>query len=135
MPVVNFGAIQERISLFPDGQYEAHFTGWKLVERPNKDPYYNMEYTLAGGEFDGQKVWKINSLGDTSLWAFKNDMLALQANPSDLAPDSTVDTDDIVAGCVGAECRLDLEAENYTKNDRTPGRRSRVAAVLSPLPF
>lgn len=136
MPVVDFSVIQERsFEPFDDGTYDARLSAWEL-RKGNKGDYYNLEFTFFGNEALGnRKIWAMSSISDGALWRFKRDMIALGADPDDLAPGSQVDTDDIVEGRIGEECRLTCVQEDYTKKDGTPGRRSVVKEILSPLPF
>ena len=137
-PLVDFDNIEERnFDPVPDAIYDAAFTGWELVppKEAGKFPYYNCEYTLRGGDFNNRKVWKILSLSPGALWDFKGDMLVLGCAPEDVGPGSQVDTDDIIASVVGAECRLALKQKTYPKKDGTTGVRSEITSVLTPLPF
>lgn len=139
MPKVDYAAIEERdFTPVADGIYAARLTNWELVDAKSADkfPYYNCEYTAAEEANIGKrKFWKILSLSPQSLWAFKKDMIALGADPEQMAPGSDVDTDEIIASCMEAPCRLVLKKETYTKRDGTPGERSSIVEVLSDLPF
>lgn len=131
MPKVDYAvADQGGFEPIPDGSYDAVLSAWDL-KQGGKGPYYNLEFRLDGGTYNGRKIWMISSISDGALWRFKRDMLRLGAMPADMAPGSDVDTDDVVAGCVGAECRLVLKQEDYTKKDGSPGRRSVVDEILA----
>lgn len=139
MPKVDYGVIEERdFSPVEDGVYEARLTNWELMpaKSAEKFPFYNCEYTAnpeAG--IGARRFWKVLSLAPQSLWAFKKDMIALGADPEDMSPGSEVDTNDIIAGCMEAPCRLVLKKETYPKRDGTQGERSSIVEVLSALPF
>lgn len=138
MPKVDYSAIEERdFSPVENGIYEARLTNWEMAYgKTSNEPYYNCEYTAAEEAGVGnRKFWKILSLSPKSLWAFKKDMLALGANPEDMQPGSEVDTDDIIAGCMEAPCRLVLKKETYPKRDGTQGERSSIIEVIPSLPF
>lgn len=141
MPVVDYNAIEERVfTPVENGIYAARLTKGELnpAKSSDKFPYYNCEFTLDADEGRGvtkQKVWKVLSLSPQSLWAFKKDMLALGATPEDMAPGSSVDTDDVIASCLEAPCRLQLRKVSYPKNDGTQGEKNEIMDVLSVLPF
>lgn len=130
MPKVDYAvADQNGFEPVPDGIYDARLDGWELKQGA-KGPYYNLTFLLEGGDYNGRKIWMISSISDGALWRWKRDFIRLGANPADVAPGSDMDTDDVVASCVGAECRLALKQEEYTKKDGSPGRRSVVDEVL-----
>ena len=134
MPLVDFSVVDERnFEPVPDDTYDAVFSEWQLVMPKSSDkfPYYNLTFTLLSDEYKNRKIWLIRSLSPKALWAFKRDMIRLGAPAEDMSPDSTVDTDEVVAGCVGAECRLVLKTEDYQKNDGSPGRKNVVQEVLA----
>jgi hypothetical protein len=139
MPKVDYSTIEERdFSPVEDGIYDGRLSGWELVppKTADKHPYYNCEFTAEESAGIGnRKFWKILSLSPQSLWAFKKDMITLGADPEDMAPGSEVDTDDIIAGCMEARCRLVLKKETYPKRDGTQGERSSIVEVLPELPF
>jgi hypothetical protein len=134
-PYVDWGEVNEEQGEFapiPNGEYEAELTDQDRREG-DKGPYYALTYTLTeeAGEFKNRKVWQNASISPGGAWKFKQVMLALGAERSDMSVGSEVDTDDIVAGVVGAKCRLRLKQKNYTKNDGKPGIRSEVMDVKS----
>lgn len=131
MPKVDYSVIEEMdFSPVPDGLYDAVFSAWEL-KNGDKGPYYNCEFVLEGDEYKNKKVWIILSLSPKSLWRFKNVMIRLGAEPDDMAPGSDVDTDEIVAGQVGARCRLKLETEDYTSNAGEEKSRNVIKDVLA----
>jgi hypothetical protein len=139
VPKVDYAAIEERdFTPVEDGIYEARLTNWELIPAKSDDkfPYYNCEFTASADAGVGnRKFWKILSLSPQALWAFKKDMISMGADPEDMSPGSEVDTDDIIAGCMEAPCRLVLKKEIYPKRDGTEGERSSIVEVLSALPF
>lgn len=134
MPKVDYSQIEEMdFTPIPEGTYDAVFTGWELKDG-NKGQYYNCEYTLddTADQFKNRKVWGILSLSDKALWRFKRDMIRLGADASDMAPDSDVDTDEVIAGVVGASCRLKLKQEEYEANDGETKVKNVIVEVLAP---
>lgn len=122
-----------------DGIYAARLTGSDLVmpKEQGKFPYYNLEFTAEPEANIGKrKFWMIASLSPGGFWKFKQTMLVLGANPSDVEPGSGVDTDEIVRDCLEATCRLTLKQVDYPKKDGSTGRKSEIQEVLaSDLPF
>ncbi len=128
MPKVNYAdADKGGFEPLPDGLYDAVLSEWELKEG-QKGPYYAITFTLPNES--NRKVWMNLSISSNGLWRFKRDMIRLGAEPSDLAPGSDVDTDDVVAGVVGAECRLKLKTVEYTGNDGEQKQRNEVTELL-----
>lgn len=139
MPLVDYSQITE-FTPVEDGIYNARLTKHELVmpKTSDKFPYYKCEFTLEADEEKGvtrQKVWKNLSLSPSALFMFKHDMLVLGANPEDLSPGSQVDTDDVIASCLEAPCRLKLTKIDYPKNDGSTGIRNEIVEVMAELPF
>lgn len=137
MPKVDYSQIKEMdFTPIPEGTYDAVFTGWELKDG-TKGAYYNCEYTLddTADQYKNRKVWSVLSLSVASLWRFKRDMICLGANATDMAPDSDVDTDEVIAGVVGASCRLKLKQESYEANDGETKVKNTIAEVLASYPM
>ncbi len=138
MPKVDYSQIEEMdFSPIDEAVYDAVLTDWELKEG-DKGPYYNTEFTLdeSAEEYKNRKVWTIMSLAPKALWRFKRDMTRLGADPEDMAPESDVDTDQIIARNVGASCRLKIVQEAYEANDGETKVRNNIKEVMAAeLPF
>lgn len=118
-PVVDYALAEGRnFEPVEAGLYPAHLTKWTLVEKAGKYPYYNCEYTI---DDTTKKVWDILSLHPDAMWGWKDAVLKMGANPDDVAPGSTTDTDDVMNSVLQAPIRLELSKVPYTKSDGSDG--------------
>lgn len=65
----------ESFDTLPEGTYDAVIEKIEYREPTNpnaKAPYLNVEYTIAGGEFDGRKVWEVLSFSPKGLFRMKD---------------------------------------------------------------
>lgn len=135
MPLVDYNVVEDRdFTPVEDGIYDAQLTNWDLREpkEAGKFPYYNLEFTASEEAGIGKrKFWVMSSIAPAALWKFKQNMLILGANPADMEPGSQVDTDDVVASCLGASCRLVVKKTTYQDKERNEVSEIRPA----PLPF
>ena len=135
MPLVDYNVVEDRdFTPVEDGVYDATLTNWELKQPTDssKFPYYNLEFTADEQAGIGKrKFWVMSSIAPTALWKFKQNMLILGANPADMEPGSQVDTDDVVASCLGAPARLVVKKTLYQEKPR-----NEVSEIRPPsLPF
>lgn len=133
MPLVDYNAVQD-FAPIEDAIVDARLSNWELKEpkEAGKFHYYNLEFTAEPEmNLGNRKFWKMVSIAPTALWMFKQTALAMGANPDDLAPGSQVDTDDVIAGCMGAPVRLSVKKTKYQGKERNEVDEIRPPA----LPF
>lgn len=137
-PMIEWGNVEEAqgFAPIPAGQYELTLMkgDYKAPASADKSGYYNLEFTVNGGEFNGRKLWHTMSLHPNSLPYTKRDLIRLGANPDDLAPGSGVDTDDIVAACVGSSVLAMVVIEPYTRGNGDSAEKN-VIKEFNSLPF
>ena len=115
-PVIDFSNVQDQeFETMPRGVYPARLDSWETKEG-KAGLYYSLTFVLTedAGEFKNRKLWVNRSLSEKALSFFKRDMIRLGTPPEDF--NGALDTDDIVAACVGADCRLRVDVESYTPN-------------------
>lgn len=115
-PVVDWGNVEEATGFepIPEGIYPA-----MLVKATwnNDKQYYNAEFQITEGEFEGRKQWMTLSLKPGALPFTKRNLIRLGADATDLAPGSGVDTDDIVGSCYGNPCQLVVKLLPHTTKE------------------
>lgn len=102
--------IQDRENM-PEDDYEATLTAVDLVEKSGKDPYLKEVFTVSDGEFAGRKLTSNQSLGDNSLWAFKERMIALGTDPDDF--DGEFDPLEMARDNIGNDCIIVVGLKTY----------------------
>ena len=115
MPHVDFSQVQEFTPL-PEGTYEASLSGSELVaaSKTSGQPYMALTFTVSEGEFQGRKLFRNLSLQPQALWAFKQAVVRLGANPDDFVGMLEMeDLQAIVGGLVGAPCRISVGLREY----------------------
>lgn len=143
-PIVNWAdAVAPVYDPVVPGTYPARLEKSELRPGPKGD-YYSLEFIGNGGSedpFDNKHVWLNSSLSPAALYRFKDTMMKLGAAAADFVPGSGVDTDEIVASVLGADCQLVLGIEEYESNEvdehgtKIRKRRNGVKQVLRSLSF
>jgi hypothetical protein len=130
MPKINFDGIKE-FTVIPEGTYQAALSGTKLVAeaRTSKQPYVELSFTISEGEHTGRRQFRNYSLQPQALWAFKQTMVRLGADPDEFTGELDLnDIAEITANYVGSPCQLDVGQREYNGE-----LRNEVKAVLAPL--
>ena len=111
MAKVDFTGVGDNFEPIPAGTYDAVFTSYKNHTSKNDAPYVSLEFTVNDSEYAGRKAWQNHSFQPQTLWALKRTAKALGAGDEELTGE--MDTDDLLNGLIGNDCRLDLEVREY----------------------
>lgn len=82
-------------ALLPVGAYPITVTNVEVREGPS-GKYLNWEFQISDGEFQNQKLWMVTSLTPKSLWKLKETLIALGADPANLAGETDIDPEDFI---------------------------------------
>jgi len=119
-PRIDFSNVRE-LTPVPEGEYAATLTGTKLVPeaKESKQPYVEMTFTIADGEFAGRKLFRNYSLQPKALWSFKQTLVRLGTDPELLSGELELeDVAEIAADAIGQPCRLSVGFREYQGNMR-----------------
>ena len=129
MPRVDFSGVRE-FTPIPEGTYEATLSGSKVVAeaKTSKQPFVELTFTVAEGEHAGRKMFRNFSLQPQALWAFKQAVVRLGADPDSFSGELEFEDLEMLLGdLVGSPCRIAVgtrEFQGQTRNE--------VQAVLAP---
>jgi len=129
MVKVNFSGIKE-FTPIPDGTYAATLSGTKLVAeaKTSKQPYIELSFTISEGEHVGRRQFRNLSLTPQALWAFKQAMVRLGADPSEFSGELELEeVAALAANYVGSPCRIAVAQREYNGEIRND-----VKAILAP---
>lgn len=135
-PKVDWGqATEVEFEPLPNGMYEARLTGFEESDGagPSGYPYFNLEWTVDDGEFQGRKVWNTLSLSPKALFMGKRVLLALGADEGDVSPGSDRDIEDMLDELTGNPVRLVLKQRRWTDPDTDETKiQNDIKRVLPP---
>jgi hypothetical protein len=135
VPVVDWSGVKPP-EIVPEGATVATLTGKKYVEssKSSGKPYIELEFTVSASPdegFNGRKLRRIYSLSEDALWALKEAMLALDADPDIF--DGSFEVEEEVSNLFGRQAMLEVYHEDYTDpktgNTRTNARVQTVKSM------
>jgi hypothetical protein len=87
------------------GEYEAKFVEFENGVSQAGNAKVVMVYEITEeGEFVGRKLKAHKGLSNDALWSLKRDLIALGADPDDIA--GSFDTDELLPDLVGNDCKI-----------------------------
>lgn len=113
MAVVDLTGIKTELELMPEDIYPATLSAWtyNAKSKSSNDPNVSLEFEVSQGEYEGRKLFRVQSLGAKSLWSFKRALIRLGTDPDEL--EGPIDLEDIMPPLVGAPCHLKVGQHEY----------------------
>ena len=98
-------------TLIPEGRYPARID--KVEERTSSagNEYWNVEFTIIDGEYEGRKLWGVFMLSPQALWKLR---ALAQACGLDLSGERELDSEELV----GQEVGIVVTTEEYDGQTR-----------------
>lgn len=132
MPKIDFSEIREPAPLEP-GDYLSTLSAVTYVpKKPNtKADYVKLEFTISEeGPHEGRKAFRNLSLSENSLWAFKQAMIALGADPEDF--DGEVDPEEMAKERIGSDAVLSITQQPDQRDPTGERMTANVARIREP---
>lgn len=131
MPVVDMTGITTEYTPIDAGVYEARFIEFENRFSQKGNPMVRMAYEITEeGDFEGRKVYGTRTLTKESLWSLKRDLIALDADPDDIAAE--FDTDELLPNLIGAECKVVVSLGEPDEQGRRFNSVDKVKAPYEP---
>jgi len=129
MPRVDFSNVTD-FKPIPEGTYDVTLSGAKVIaeSKSSGQPYVELTFTVAEGEYAGRRLFRNFSLQPQALWAFKKGMVRLGSDPDNFVGELDLsDIEMLCADCVGSPARIVVALRDYEGQQRND-----VKTVLGP---